>query len=222
MKNQYAISRSLAQASERIGRLVSIGTALGLLFLCSVSTAWAQTVAVYPVKTEGFTLNQSEVTEISRIALQACYDEGFTCLPRGYTLGHIQKEQALGGGGGTVQQAPYIAEMVLTGKTKKKVDVGLGGFRVFGGAAKRIGGVYVGGGTSTALKGIRIAGSGMHLTGQFFRTVDGAMVFSKTRKKLGMTGEFIIISGRSSNAVKLRKAFRKIFKEAKKHLASGA
>lgn len=196
----------------------TIGMSVCIAAVLLAAAAHAQTVAVYPVKTEGFTLNESEVTEISRIALQACFDEGLTCLPRGYTLSHIQKEQALAGGG-KAASAPHIAEFALTGKTKGKFDVGVGGSRAIVGAAKRVGGVTVGGAVAPRLKGARIGADGMHLTGQFFRTADGSMVYSKVEKKLGMSGEFIIVSARSSNAQKLHKAFRKIFKGVKGKLA---
>lgn len=176
--------------------------------------ASAQTIAIYPVRMDGFTLNESEVTEISRIAMQACFEEGLTCLPRGYTLENIQKEQAIAGSG-QVMSAPYIAEFALVGKTKEKTDVGVEGMRVLGGVAKNIGGAYVGAGADLALKGMRISANGMDLSGQVFRTNDGAMVFSNIEKKLGMSGEFIIVSGRSSNAQKLLSAFKKMFRDIK-------
>lgn len=179
----------------------------------------AQTIAVYPVKTEGFSLNGSEVTEVSRIALQACYDEGLFCLARGQTLENIQKEQTIAGGG-QVQSAPYIAEFALVGKTEDKVDVGVEGMRILGGAAKNIGGVYVGAGADMALKGMKVSGSSMELIGQVFRTADGAMIYSEANKKLGMRGEFIIVAGRSANSDKLLAAFRKMFRSVKKRLGA--
>lgn len=87
--------------------------------------SFAQTVAVYPVKTEGFTLNQSEVDEMSRIALQACFDGGLRCKGRGYSLGSVQREQALTGKTSKAAAADYVAEFAVVGKTKDKFNVGL-------------------------------------------------------------------------------------------------
>lgn len=187
---------------------------LGLLL--AALPAYAQTVAVYPVKTEGFTVNQSDVIEMSRIAMQACYDAGLKCSGRGQTKGNVQQEQSIAGGG-KLASANYVAECALTGKTANRTNVGIGkgGIPIFGGAGKTIGGVHVGGGTMVSTHGINIGSSGMNLACQFSNTADGVMAYSESDEKMGMSGELVIFEHRSSNVKKLQSAFEKMFKHFK-------
>ena len=169
-------------------------------------------IAVYPVKTDGFSLNNSEVTEIGRIAMQACVDAGLRCAGRGETASNVKKEQAYGGG--RIAQAQYIAEFTLVGKTKDKLKLGLpGGFHVGGGYGRSIGGSVVGGGLYTDLSGLGLSTNQMALAGQFSDVNDGSLVFSRMNNKLGMTGSFIVGEARSSNSDKLLTAFQGMFRE---------
>ena len=185
------------------------------------SLAQAQTVAVYPVKTEGFTLNQSDVIEMHRVAMQACYDAGFKCSGRGDTKGNVSQEQQLAGGG-KLAPAAYVAECALTGKTENRNNFGLGkgGIPIFTGAGKTIGGVHVGGGTVLNAHGINIGTSGMNLACQFSSTTDGTLAYSESDEKMGLSGELVIVEHRSSNVKKLQSGFEKMFKHAKEKLAN--
>src|SRR3989338_1461101 len=184
------------------------------------STGQAQTVAVYPVKTEGFKLNESEVIEMHRIAMQSCFDAGLTCSGRGGTTGNVQREQGFSGGGGAIAAAQYVAECSLVGKTEDRYNVGTkkGGLPIIGGAAGKIGDTRVFGGTRVNLSGIRIGGSGMNLACQFSRTTDGVLVFSESNEKMGLSGELVVFEARSSNVKKLQGAFTKMFQKAKPRL----
>ncbi len=191
---------------------LSFGSAFAFVLLCW-SAAQAQTVAVYPVKTEGFTMNQSEVDEMSRIAMQACYDTGLHCMARGYSMGSVNQEQALSGGKAKAAQAAYVAEFAVVGKTKDKFNVGLknNSIPVPIIVGKKIGGVIVGGGTVAEMSGIKIGADQMNMVGQFFRTEDSSLAYSQNETKLGMKGAFILVEGRSDNSQKLLAGFRKIF-----------
>ncbi len=168
-------------------------------------------VSIYPVKTDGFTLNKSEVTEIHRIAMQACFDAGLRCSGRGETVGNVQKEQSYEGRG-RIAQAQYVAEFTLVGKTQDKVKLGLpGGFHVGGGYGTNFGGGVVGGGVYTDLSGLGIKMDGMELVGQISDTSDGALVYSDTQSKLALRGSFIVGEAGGSNAKKLLKTFRQMF-----------
>lgn len=167
-------------------------------------------VALYPVKTDGFSLNGSEVTEINRIAMQACYDTGLRCSGRGETVENVKKEQ--GYGGGRIAQSQYVAEFTLVGKTPDKVKLGLpGGFNIGGGYGVNVGGAVVGGGLYTDLSGIGIKMGQMALAGQISDTSDGALIYSETKNKLGLGGSFIVGEAKSSNSTALLKAFREMF-----------
>lgn len=185
--------------------------------------AYGQSIAIYPVQTEGFEMNQSEVYEMHRIALQACYDAGLRCSGRGDTTSAVQREQAFGGGG-QIASAPYVAECALTGKTAERVNLGTkqGGIDIIGGAAKRVGGdTWVGAASQLGTSGLRIGAGGMNLTCQFTRTADGVLVFSGTDEKMGISGELILVEAKSSNTKKVQKAFKKMFEKAKPRLADG-
>ncbi len=171
-------------------------------------------VALYPVKTDGFSLNGSEVTEINRIAMQACYDSGLRCSGRGETVENVKKEQ--GYGGGRIAQSQYVAEFTLVGKTPDKVKLGLpGGFNIGGGYGVNVGGMVVGGGLYTDLSGFGIKMGQMALAGQVSDTSDGALVYSETRNKLGLHGSFVVGEAKSSNSTALLKAFREMFENFK-------
>jgi hypothetical protein len=169
-------------------------------------------VAVYPVKTDGFTLNDSEVIEISRIALQACYDAGFKCSGRGETVENVQREQGYEGRG-RVTQARYVAEFTLVGRTKDKFKLGIpGDIPIGGGYGADIGGAVVGGGgIITNLSGFGLSASQMALAGQFSDTQDAVLVYSNKLNKLNLQGSFIIGAVKSSNSDKLSKAFKVMF-----------
>ncbi len=167
-------------------------------------------VAVYPVKTDGFELNGSEVTEINRIAMQACYDAGLRCSGRGHTVENVKKEQ--GYGGGKIAQSQYVAEFTLVGKTRDKVKLGLpGGFNIGGGYGVNVGGGVVGGGLYTDLSGLGLKMDQMALAGQVSDTSDGTLVYSEMKNKLGLGGSFIVGEAKSSNSTALLKAFREMF-----------
>ncbi|MDO8643855.1 MAG: hypothetical protein Q7S00_02670, partial [bacterium] len=170
---------------------------VGLVCLVAVP-AVAETVAVYPVKTEGFSLNGSDVLAISRIAIQACYDAGLKCSGRGETTAAVQREQQFTGSG-KIAGAQYIAECVLLGKTEDRFNTGLKSksINVFGGAFKKVGGVNVGGSSRVATSGIRFGGSGMNLTCQFSGTADGVLVYSESKEKIGFSGALVLAEGRS-------------------------
>lgn len=180
----------------------------------------AQTVAIYPVKTEGFRMNQSEVSEMHRIAMQSCYENGLTCSGRGQTTTAVQREQGFAGGG-KVSGAAYVAECALIGKTVDRFNVGMkkGGLNVFGGVGRKIGkNAGAGVGSHFKTSGLRVGGDGMNLTCQFSRTADGVLVFSETDEKMGLSGELILIEAKQSNTKKVQTAFNKMFKKAKSHL----
>lgn len=190
-----------------------------MFFLLLVGNiARAESVAVYPVKTEGFKLNQSEVSEMHRIALQACYDVGLQCSGRGQTVSSVQREQKYSGGG-NIASSNFIAECALVGKTEDRVNVGMkkGGLNVFGGAAKKVGSGVAGVGSQFKTSGVRVGAGGMNLACQFSRTADGILVFSETDEKMGLSGELILFEARSSNSKKLHSAFKKMFDKAKDH-----
>ena len=173
------------------------------------------TVAVYRVETNGFALGGSEVKEINRIALQACFDAGLRCSARDATAANVEKEQRYGKRG-KISQADYLAEFTLVGSTGDSLKLGIpGGFNVGGGYGKSIGGVVVGGGLATDLSGLGIRLSKMTLTGQITSSDDGTLAYSKTLDKLGLKGSFIIGEGTTSNAGKLLDAFRKMFEDFK-------
>ena len=171
-------------------------------------------VAVYPVRTDGFMLNDSEVLEIHRIAMQACYDAGLKCSGRGETVENVQREQGYGGMG-RVAQSRYVAEFTLVGRTKNKFKFGVpGDIPIAGGYGENLGGAIAGGGgVLTSLSGFGLAASEMNLAGQFSDTQDGTIVFSRTDNKLNLQGSFIIGEVKSSNPKKLQKAFRDMFEE---------
>lgn len=191
------------------------------LTLCAQkSTNSVPTVAIYGVDTNGFTLGGSEVHEISRIALQACFDVGLKCSMRDATASHVEKEQRYGGRG-KIAQADYIAEFTLVGSTEDSVKIGIpGGISIGGGYGTRIGGGLAGGGIYTDLSGLGIRLSKMTLTGQITNSSDGSLAFSKTKDKLGLKGSFIIGEATSSNAKKILEAFRNMFEEFKEGLKS--
>ena len=189
--------------------------------LLATGPVFAQAVAVYPVKTEGFKLNQSEVTEMSRIAMQSCYDAGLRCSGRGMTTKSVEREQGYAGGG-QIAGAAYVAECALLGKTEERFNVGTkkGGIDIFGGAVKKMGkGSYGGVGSKLRTSGIRIGGGGMNLACQFSSTSDGVMAYSETDEKMGLSGELILFEGRSSNVKKLQKSFTRMFENFKKKMA---
>lgn len=172
-------------------------------------------VAVYKVTTNGFSLNGSEVTEMNRLALQACFDAGLKCSGRDETVGNVGKEQGYGGKG-KIAQADYVAEFTLTGSTPDGLKLGLpGGINIGAGMGKNIGGIYVGGGGYTDLSGLGIKMGRMSLTGQISDASDGTLAYSKTEEKLGLQGSFLIGEATSSNAKKLLSTFRKMFEDFK-------
>lgn len=172
-------------------------------------------VAVYKVTTNGFSLNGSEVNELNRLALQACFDVGLKCSARDETADNVAKEQGYGKKG-QIAQAEYVAEFTLTGSTANSLKIGIpGGINVGAGMGKNIGGIYVGGGGYTDLNGLGIRLSKMTLTGQISDTSDGTLAYSSTQEKLGLSGSFLIGEGTSSNSKKLLGTFRKMFEDFK-------
>ncbi|MBI2067708.1 MAG: hypothetical protein HYT77_06830 [Deltaproteobacteria bacterium] len=190
-------------------------------FFLGLGLVHAQSVAVYPVKTEGFELNQSEVLEMHRIAMQACYDAGLKCSGRGQTTASVQREQQFTGGG-QIAGAQYISECVLVGKTEDRFNVGLKNksLKVLGGGFKKVGGITLGGGTQLETSGLHFGGGGMNLACQFSSTADGTLVYSESEEKMGFSGALVLAEGKSSNVKKLQKSFKKIFEHAKPKLAS--
>jgi hypothetical protein len=175
-------------------------------------------ISIYPIRTDGFSLNNSEVTELHRIAMQACYDAGLKCSGRGETVSNVQKEQSYEGRG-HIAQARYVAEFTVVGKTQDKVKLGIpGGFNVGGGYGVNLGGAVVGGGLYTDLSGLGIRMDGMELTGQISDTSDGSLVYSSTKSKLSLRGSFIVGEAGGSNAKKLQKTFRDMFEEFRKRV----
>lgn len=182
---------------------------------CSAYAAGPATVAIYKVATNGFSLGGSEVNEINRLAMQACYDAGLKCSGRDETAESVKKEQTHGGRG-KIAQARYIAEFTLSGSTGESLKLGIpAGLSVGGGYGRNIGGALIGVGGYTDLAGLGIKMSKMTLTGQVTDTSDGTLAFSKTENKLGLKGSFLVGEATSSNADKLLKAFRKMFEEFK-------
>lgn len=173
-------------------------------------------VAIYKVTTNGFSLNGSEVREINRLAMQACYDAGLKCSGRDETAANVEREQGYGARG-KIAQAEYIAEFTLAGSTENALKLGIpGGLHIGGGYGHSIGGGWVGGGTYTDLSGLGVKISNMTLTGQITSSSDGTLAFSGTQSKLGLKGSFIIGEATSSNSKKLLSSFRKMFEEFKK------
>ena len=180
-------------------------TAFWMMVLILFSgVTFAQTMAVYPVKSEGFSMNGSDVSEMSRLASQACTDAGFRCAFRG-SSNYLQE-------GGRKVNADYVVEFVLTGKTGDKFNVGSkkGGFGVGSFMAKKTPLGYTGVGSAMKLSGIRVGAGSMVITGQFVDK-DGFIACTKTKSKLGMKGELILAEGKSDNAKKLLKGFQDIF-----------
>lgn len=190
---------------------------LALSLFVGIPTAEAQSVAVYDVRTNGFQLNQSEVTSLQRIAMQACFDSHLTCSGRGQTKSNVLEEQGIAGSG-KLAAAAYISECELVGKTEGRFNVGTksGGIDIFGGAARKVGGTWLGGASNVALSGLRFGGDGINLSCQFTRTSDGVLAYSKTDEKIPVSGELVLMEARSSNAKKVEKAFRKMFDSFKK------
>lgn len=181
-----------------------------------VSTGRPLSVAIYKVTTNGFSLNGSEVREINRLAMQACYDAGLKCSGRNETASNVQNEQGYGGRG-KIAQSEYIAEFTLTGSTEDAVKLGLpGGLHIGGAYGRSIGGAWVGGGTYTDLSGLGIKLSSMTLTGQVTDSSDGSLAYSGTKNKIGLKGSFIVGETTSSNAKKLLSTFREMFEDFKK------
>lgn len=176
----------------------------------------APSVAIYTVRTNGFELNGSEVMELNRIALQACYDAGLKCSLRDpETMSNLEQEKKYGAKG-TIRQADYIAEFTLVGMTKDSTTVGIPTDIRIGGGYGGVGGTIYGGGGYTDLSGLGIRLSKMALTGQITNTNDGTMAFSSTKEKIGLTGSFVVGSSTSSNPKKLLGTFQEMFEEFRK------
>lgn len=177
-----------------------------VVFLFFSANALAVSVAVHPVQTAGVPIHQSEVIELQRLALQACYDSGLKCSGPGkaqfQAITALPTEE-----NHLLNIIDYAVECTLIGNLDPTSEEKQSK-KPFWGTTPAY----------AAFDGESFVIEGVSLSCQFTNMVDGVSVYSETNEMLNLSSPLILFEPRSSNSKKISKALREMFEHSKAYL----